>query len=195
MAFGNNLKQADVQPFPNNYCGGFAMSAVMSDFLNQDTDPIAVYNEIQNFQERVSQTLQSLIQEKQLNRTNISLPSSLVFYAQVKGFVAKLKYSRLLQFPVDAIAAEINLCGAETVEYVESEYILHQFSDMEVKYYLVLVNNCHWIAVKQITLEDSLFVYDPATGENKQFDNVQSMLQDWARFYENAGAVIITLHR
>lgn len=193
MAFGKNLSQSKEETNPNNYCGGFAMYAILADLFGDG--PKGVYDEIQEFQKEIPESLAALIEQmKPFGKgTNICLPSSLVKMARKAGFTTNLIYSELLQFSANAIEAEANRCGAETVEQVRSEDNLKHFSDSRTKYYLVLVNNCHWIAVKRKTKGDGFSVYDPETGGNKKFDKVQAMLLDWAASYKNAGALIITL--
>lgn len=57
MCYGNKLNQNRpkhcITPFPtpNNFCGGFALNAVLVD-LGSDTYPIEVYMRIQDYQNK-----------------------------------------------------------------------------------------------------------------------------------------------
>ena len=57
MCFGNKLSQKRPEhcitpfPTPNNFCGGFALNAVLVD-LGSDTYPIEVYMRIQDYQNK-----------------------------------------------------------------------------------------------------------------------------------------------
>lgn len=198
MAFGKNLCQNDEKytPRPNNYCGGFAMSAILAD-LNDGIDPIEVYDEIQEIQKDVkSGPLYGIIEQmKELgNGTNICLPSSMVKMAQEAGFKVDLKYSGELGFNDAEIKADLGRCGMGGKDKESKETVIGCFSDKDIKYYLVLVNNCHWIAVKRKTKGDGFSVYDPGSGANNKFATYQGMILDWKESkYSGIGALIITL--
>ena len=54
MAFGNSLSQNKPEnckyPNPNNFCGGFALNAVLADISPKFDNPMAIYCKIQEYQ-------------------------------------------------------------------------------------------------------------------------------------------------
>lgn len=198
MAFGNGLCQAGVIPADNNYCGGYAMCAVLSDLKKSiDINPISVYNEILGVQRQQlnNQNLQDLIEMTKLNGTDIVLPSSLVLFAHSKHLAVELMYAKDLGFSSEIIQAERQRCTGEKVkEFGSKNDVMQCFSDESVKYSLVLVgNHNHWVAVKRKSSKEKGFaVYDPATGERTNV--VEGELKEYLRqMDEFAGELVITL--
>jgi hypothetical protein len=197
MAFGNGLCQAEVIPADNNYCGGYAMCAVLSDLKKGiDFNPISVYNEILGVQRQQlnNQNLQDLIEMTKRNDTDIILPSSLVLFAHSKRLEVELLYAKDLGFSSEIIQAERQRCtGMVTVRDCKDD-VMQCFSDDSVKYGLVLVgNHNHWVAVKRKSSKEKGFaVYDPATGERANV--MEGDLKEYLRqMDELAGELVITL--
>ena len=197
MAFGKKLCQSKELPNPNNYCGGFAMCAVLNDIAKSDgIKPMDIYKAIQEFQAEVSIPLLTLIEAKKEmgGGTAICLPSSLVLFAQKEGLDVKLRYSKQIGFDEKIITAEIQRCPGRTEGFENAEAVKHCFLDTDVKYYLVLVSNYnHWIAVKRKPESKGFSVYDPGTGENMKFGTVAELTSYLSETYSRVGDLIITI--
>lgn len=196
MAFGKNLNQNDENPSVNNYCGGYAMAAILND--RDDTDqwsPKAVYDSLLRQQTEVDEPLQNMLQTKKLNGTDIVLPSSLVLFAYANGFAVELLYAKSLPFPSVIIQAEKQRCPEGTVkELGNKEDVMRCFSDESVRYGLVLVSNHnHWVAVKRKSDNTRFSVYNPATGVCNKVNDGSELVEYLGSIDSDAGDLIITL--
>ena len=197
MDFGKNLKQSDAVPSDNNYCGGYAMAAILND--RDDTDqwnPKAVYDSLLKQQTEVDVPLQNMLQTKKLNGTDIVLPSSLMLFAYANGFAVELLYAKSLPFLPVIIQAEKQRCQSKgTVKELGSKAtVLQYFSDESIKYSLVLISNHnHWVAVKRKSDNNHFSVYNPATGVCNNVNDGSELVEYLGSIDSAAGDLIITL--
>ncbi len=56
MCFGNGQKQGDCSPKHNNYCGGFALDAVLTDGKPEYANPKVTYDKIMDKQKKSNLT-------------------------------------------------------------------------------------------------------------------------------------------
>lgn len=100
MAFGKNKKQNEEAIHPNNYCGGFAMCAILNDMAGSESNaPMDIYNEIQTqHQQQLPASLARLVENMGAagNNTSICLPSSLVLLLSQKDWLPKSSIPRIL---------------------------------------------------------------------------------------------------
>ena len=198
MAFGKNKKQNEEAIHPNNYCGGFAMCAILNDMAGSESNaPMDIYNEIQTqHQQQLPASLARLVENMGAagNNTSICLPSSLVLFAQSKGLVAEIKYSENINFTYDEIEAEKMRCSV-TEGLADEKAVLDCFCSKDVAYVLMLVNSCHWIAVKRKSLNKGFSVYDPGTGNSEKCVDKTALIEFLKREYRNVGELIILLNQ
>lgn len=174
MCFGKNKCQNNPEhcryPSPNNFCGGFALNAVLSDLdeLEGIDDPMKVYCQIQEYQKRnVREGIcYDFLHTRITNGTFMSLPSGIcdVFdgYDTGKSIVVYYTWAFATQELLSAlIDEEKDRIGAERVLSVEDITKVP-----ESAYTLVLVNGNHWITVKK--MKDGFVCYDPGDGEQKE---------------------------
>lgn len=126
MAFGKNLCQTGATPAENNYCGGYVMSAVLSD-LKKETDPMSVYKEMLDSQKIVSPSLQGFIDSTKRDGTDICLPSSLASYARGKGLAAGIGFAKQPSFPGEVTEEETQRCPEMVKQYDSAEQMLDNF--------------------------------------------------------------------
>lgn len=191
MAFGKNLCQTGATPAENNYCGGYVMSAVLSD-LKKETDPMSVYKEMLDSQKTVGPSLQGFIDSTKRNGTDICLPSSLASYARGKGLAAGIGFAKQPSFPGEVTEEETQRCPEMVKQYDSAEQMLDNFAGSDLPYCLVLVKGCHWIAVKRKSEDKGFAVYDPATGQRQNVAEGQ-LKEHLRRMDKHAGEVVITL--
>lgn len=169
MPFGNKKSQGS----GNNFCGGFALCAVLSDLSgDQNMDPIEIYNQIQGCQSGVPKELGDLIKAMSGDSgTNISLPSSLVRCAQLSRLEAIIYYKknwRIMNCAPEMMPRFIyleNIHSRSNAKEVESDEKLFGVFNSDIPYFLVLVNNdTHWIAVKREPDRQHFTIYDPGIG-------------------------------
>lgn len=198
MAFGKEQNQNNEAISPNNYCGGFAMCAVLNDISDSgEKAPMDIYNEIQEqHQQELPTPLTDVINKMRAygNDTSICLPSSLVLFAETKGLVAELAYSEQLHFEPAVINAEIARCPEVIKKFADDNAVLDYFSGKDVAYCLVLVNSCHWIAMKRKSDNKRFSVYDPGTGGKTELEGKDELIAYLKEEYSNAGELIIMLN-
>lgn len=94
--FNYDLDQEEDDLAVNNFCGGYALGAVVNSIQNMPLNqplPLDVYNRIQQNQNRIGAYCQSLLLYTMVNGTAISLPSSIAITAQnYYGFAASVIY-------------------------------------------------------------------------------------------------------
>lgn len=189
MCFGKKLSQDEpgdcMSPFPtpNNFCGGFALNAVLVD-LGRGTCPIEVYIRIQDYQntEIIKKNPKSAasiyLQNNESSGTRMSLPSGIC--AAFKNYVtdrtvtvcyssnfAEGPFKNLIGEEISRITGEVGM---------EIQVLDGLYPETIRKYVLVLVDNKHWIAVKKE--KDSFTCYDPATGEAKPGNSMIAAIQE-----------------
>lgn len=183
MPFGNKKSQGS----GNNFCGGFALCAVLSDLSgNQNMNPIDIYNRIQECQADVPEELEVLIgRMRGDSETNISLPSSLVRCAQLSSLEAIIYYKknwRIMNCAPEMMLRFIyleNIHSRSNAKEVESDEKLFGVFNSGIPYFLVLVSNDkHWIAVKREPNGQQFTIYDPGDGnaETVGTNEIQSHL-------------------
>lgn len=179
MAFGNGYCQYETgYPAGNNYCGGFALCAILNDINSEKgvplLKPLAVYNEVQEKQKGLEGYLKDIIeQRKNDSGTDICLPSSLARCAaenyRVKNPV--ILYSKGWSMPVEVIQASRKEYMNTVI--VGSDDWKSKINDKAFKYFLFLVqDDNHWIAVKHKD-DGNFLVYDPADGNEVEKDKAE----------------------
>lgn len=172
MCFGNNEKQSNYSPRGNNYCGGFALDAVLTDVNSIDPDPIGTYEKIQEVQNdnmmENSKSQQFIEASKESGKgTVMLLPSSIAREAENRDLKAKVYYAPSVKLSFKGIMDE-ELDKLENMA-MEIEMNEDDFWDEVNKkaadsiYFIVLVDKSHWVAVKKID-ENNFICYDPADG-------------------------------
>ena len=179
MAFGNNnCQNGPDYPAGNNYCGGFALCAILNDINSEKgvplLKPLDIYNQVQEKQKGLEDPLAGLIKEKSKgSKTNICLPSSLARCAekdyQVKNPV--ILYSKGWDMHIDIIQASCR--EYMNTDIVGSDDWKSRINDEAFKYFLFLVqDDNHWIAVKHKD-DGNFLVYDPADGNEVEKDKAE----------------------
>lgn len=178
MAFGNNnCQNRPDYPAGNNYCGGFALCAILNDINSEKgvplLEPLAVYNQVQEKQKGLEGYLKDIIgQRKNDSGTDICLPSSLARCA-VEDYHVKnpiLLYSSEWSMPVEVIQA-----SGKEYPYMDIVGIDDWQSRInnDYKHFLFLVqDDNHWIAVKRKD-DGNFLVYDPADGNEVEKDKAE----------------------
>lgn len=168
MCFGNNKRQGDCRPQKNNYCGGFALDAVLTDGNSKDSNPIGTYENIQKVQDEKmindSESEQFIKFSKiQGNGTVMLLPSSIAIEAASKDLEAMVYYDSSVNSSFELIIADELAKLKEKVTKIEEDNFWNEVNLKAADYFIVLVGLCHWVAVKKI--DDNKFVcYDPDNG-------------------------------
>ena len=186
MCFGKKLSQSRsdhcTYPFPNNFCGGFALNAVLVD-LKIDTSPMCVYTRIQEYQKHIlydtpSKTFRYLI-SSQTNGTFMSLPSGICSAFNSYRTGKKVTVCYTTNFGTDqtfrALIEEES--GRITALGIHVEVFDGDLPTIDQSYVLVLVNDFHWIAVKRIEEGKNFICYDPATGNAETGDSMITAMQ------------------
>ena len=188
MAFNYILAQTAYHPYPNNYCGGFALDAILYDLNGHNPQPIETYNGIQASQNGLAANSQALINKPELiaGDTYISLPSSIAIYASQSNmhvnvcvFVNNVLVNAIPDFG-DVLPEEKIRIQNNNILYTEfnGSHTLQDVLDQNelYSYYIVLVNEGgHWVAVKK---ENGRYcMYDPADGSETSFDANGNILQ------------------
>ena len=63
-------------------------------------------------------------------------------------------------------------------------------SKIDWSYILVLVEGCHWIAVKRIEEGEKFICYDPGKGKNSEGDTMEKAIENLEEEYEISGLYI-----
>ncbi len=196
MSFGNGKSQsnpADCQfAGVNNFCGGFAADAILSDIAPNTGNPMGTYQRIQAFQQEhilesdSSPYSRTFIFDKLTSGTAMSLPSAICHVLsnsgqsqiQPYGVFCTESFFKSGFFPVlkeEVVRIQTLLKGwvlpSETSCFTDINALFRSIetglSD-KISYLLVLVKSSHWVAVKGL---NSKFVcYDPG----KEANNVLS---------------------
>jgi hypothetical protein len=166
VMFNYNLNQNNANPNPNNFCGGYALAAILNNRNNMVLNtPAPMYNSIQNNQNGIGFHSQALINNTQINGTNICLPSSIAITAIQVNLIPRVVYGNV-PFPPAIIQEELNRMqfhGIQTV--INASGLNNLLLNIQERYFIVLVNNgAHWIAVER-TLNNGFDIYDPGTGQ------------------------------
>ena len=207
MCFGNKLSQKRPEhcitpfPTPNNFCGGFALNAVLVD-LGSGTRPIEVYMRIQDYQNKEiikpypNSSASIYLLGNKLSGTLMSLPSGIcaAFKDYVTDRTVTVCYSSNFKsdFFKDLIPEEIKRItdkrlGMKTQALDDSLDDLYPETTWE--YILVLVNNKHWIAVKHVK-KDEFVCYDPDGGKDSDGSTMGEAIKNLRKEYVISGLYI-----
>lgn len=186
MCFGKKLSQDEpgdcMSPFPtpNNFCGGFALNAVLTEISPELINPMAVYYKIQEYQNTKvlpgCKTYDFLHNPAYIqNGTLMSLPSGIcaAFRSYPTGKTVTVYYTEAFK----SIPQFSGLIEEERGRIAESGTVNPDCDLPETgwNYVLILVHGRHWIAVKHIE-EEKFTCYDPASGEAKTGNNIKNAL-------------------
>lgn len=184
MCFGKKLNQHDEIPSDNNYCGGFALDAVLTDLkIRSDVKPLATYKKIQTVQkEKLDLRPMSIsaffVGNTILNDTAMSLPSSIALVASREGLCVTVYINEELlkkelqknteSFVETFIAEEKKQLGDHGIIIQDPKGykdLATAAVNSTASHFIVLVNDAqHWVAVKK-EVNGSYTCYDPGTGE------------------------------
>lgn len=202
MCFGNKLNQNRpkhcITPFPtpNNFCGGFALNAVLVD-LGSGTCPIEVYMRIQDYQNKEiiepypESEASKYLHDNKSSGTLMSLPSGIcaAFKDYVTDRTVTVCYgSNFESGPLkNLISEEISRITDKRLDM--KTQALYDLSETTWDYILVLVNNKHWIAVKHVK-EDKFVCYDPDEGKDSDGSTMGEAIKNLRKEYVISGLYI-----
>lgn len=202
MCFGNKLNQNRPEhcitpfPTPNNFCGGFALNAVLVD-LGSGTCPIEVYMRIQDYQNKeiIEKNPESAASKYLLGNkssgTLMSLPSGIcaAFKDYVTDRTVTVCYnSNFESGPLkNLISEEISRITDKRLDM--KTQVLDDLSETTWKYILVLVDNKHWIAVKHVK-GDKFVCYDPDEGKDSDGSTMGKAIENLRKKYVISGLYI-----
>ena len=202
MCFGNKLNQNRpkhcITPFPtpNNFCGGFALNAVLVD-LGSGTCPIEVYMRIQDYQNKEiiepypESEASKYLQDNKSSGTLMSLPSGIcaAFKDYVTDRTVTVCYnSNFERGPFEnLISEEISRITDKRLDM--KTQVLDDLSETTWKYILVLVDNKHWIAVKHVN-KDKFVCYDPDEGKDSDGSTMGKAIENLRKKYVISGLYI-----
>ena len=201
MCFGNKLNQNRpkhcITPFPtpNNFCGGFALNAVLVD-LGSGTCPIEVYMRIQDYQNKEiiepypESEASKYLQDNKSSGTLMSLPSGIcaAFKDYVTDRTVTVCYgSNFESGPLkNLISEEISRITDKRLG-MKTQALDDLYPDWED--ILVLVNNKHWIAVKHVK-KDKFVCYDPDGGKDSDGSTMGEAIGNLRKEYKISGLYI-----
>lgn len=207
MCFGNKLNQNRPEhcitpfPTPNNFCGGFALNAVLVD-LGSGTCPIEVYMRIQDYQNKEiikpypNSSASIYLLGNKSSGTLMSLPSGIcaAFKDYVTDRTVTVCYNSNFERGLlkNLISEEISRItdkrlGMKTQALDDSLDDLYPETTWE--YILVLVNNKHWIAVKHVK-KDKFVCYDPDGGKDSDGSTIGKAIENLRKGYVISGLYI-----
>ena len=202
MCFGNKLNQNRPEhcitpfPTPNNFCGGFALNAVLVD-LGSGTCPIEVYMRIQDYQNKEiiepypESEASKYLHDNKSSGTLMSLPSGIcaAFKDYVTDRTVTVCYgSNFESGPLkNLISEEISRITDKRLDM--KTQALYDLSETTWDYILVLVNNKHWIAVKHVK-EDKFVCYDPDEGKDSDGSTMGEAIKNLRKEYVISGLYI-----
>ncbi len=182
MPFGNKNdqnKSAYTWTFPNNFCGGFAVHAVLEDkFPNLGKTPLDIYRGIQAAQQIDHETspnsanmLLGTLQSGQ--GTAMSLPSSMcnvLARYELTVFVGYTATFRGSQFPPGMFEEEVKKIDTlgSSLPILKGEYDSLPLLEAGIgtySYHIVLANGgTHWVAIKKMPGQQ-YELYNPGGGK------------------------------
>lgn len=203
MCFGNKLSQKRPEhcitpfPTPNNFCGGFALNAVLVD-LGSGTCPIEVYMRIQDYQNKEiikknpKSAASKYLQDNKSSGTLMSLPSGIcaAFKDYVTDRTVTVCYNSIFKsdFSEDLMAEEISRITGERLG-MKTQALDALYHEITWDYILVLVNNKHWIAVKHVK-KDEFVCYDPDGGKDSDGSTIGKAIENLRKGYVISGLYI-----
>lgn len=201
MCFGNKLNQNRPEhcitpfPTPNNFCGGFALNAVLVD-LGSGTRPIEVYMRIQDYQNKEiikknpKSEASKYLQDNKLSGTLMSLPSGIcaAFKDYVTDRTVTVCYNTNFERgPFENLISEEISRITDKRLGMKTQALDDLYPDWE--YILVLVNNKHWIAVKHVK-KDKFVCYDPDGGKDSDGSTMGEAIGNLRKEYKISGLYI-----
>ena len=201
MAFGNSLSQNKPEnckyPNPNNFCGGFALNAVLADISPKFDNPMAIYCKIQEYQTyHVAGNGYRFLHDTRfiVNGTLMSLPSGIcaAFNSYQTDKKITVYYTTIFEHtPIfeDLIREEHRRIKALGIT-VNPDIDL---PETDWTYVLILVHGCHWIAVKRIEEGKKFTCYDPANGNAKTGDSMTAAIQEFGYTPESIDGLYICI--
>lgn len=196
MCFGNNENQRNYLPQFNNYCGGFALDAVLTDLGMPTSGPQDTYDQILDKQTGKmcpDSNSAKFILEKEINNTLMLLPSSIAMEAGNRGLETKVQYAPSVKSCFgDIMDEEVTKLGNIAMEMNEDDFWDEvNLNAADSIYFIVLVSGCHWVAVKKID-ENNFICYDPADGAcTKEMSNIPEVIESAG--YNNIDSLVIVL--
>ena len=203
MCFGNKLNQNRPEhcitpfPTPNNFCGGFALNAVLVD-LGSGTRPIEVYMRIQDYQNKEiikpypNSSASIYLLGNKSSGTLMSLPSGIcaAFKDYVTDRTVTVCYNSNFERGLlkNLISEEISRITDKRLG-MKTQALVALYPKITWKYILVLVNNKHWIAVKHVK-GDKFVCYDPDGGKDSDGSTMGEAIENLRKKYEISGLYI-----
>ncbi len=194
MPFGNGNNQNNTQytwDSPNNFCGGFAVHAVLEDKnMHEGKTPLDIYRKIQkeqkiDYKESPYSAAMLLATLPSGKGTAMSLPSSMckvlrkhnlsVFVGYTNAFSTNPYFSGMLNEEVPIIE-NIGDCGFPIPQtgFTSFEELLDVIRTYP--YHIVLANGgTHWVAIKK-TPPVKYELYNPGDGKTDEFKSLQSAI-------------------
>lgn len=203
MCFGNKLNQNRpkhcITPFPtpNNFCGGFALNAVLVD-LGSGTCPIEVYMRIQDYQNKEiiepypESEASKYLQDNKSSGTLMSLPSGIcaAFKDYVTDRTVTVCYSsNFKRGPFENLISEEISRITDKRLGMKTQALDGLYLETTRKYILVLVDNKHWIAVKHVK-KDKFVCYDPDGGKDSDGSTMGEAIKNLRKEYVISGLYI-----
>ena len=183
MCFGKGLSQNESEnckyPNPNNFCGGFALNAVLAEIISEFNNPMTVYCKIQEYQTyNVAGNGYRFLHDTRfiVNGTLMSLPSGICAAFNWVQTDKKITVYYTTNFGHNPFFE--NLIGEERGRIEALGITVNPDSNLPKEgwtHVLILVQGCHWIAVKKE--KDSFTCYDPANGKEEKGNSVDVALQ------------------
>ncbi len=183
MAFGKEK----TQPQNTNHCGGYALWAILVDsgkVLEEKVAPEEIHDAVQKLQKRGGEVATKC------------LPSSLMKEAKIRGFEVSLHYHEGLAFAPEVMEDVEMRCEGKVNLCTSKEEVLKVFGDDDQQYYLVLVNDCRWIATKRKKKEENankFSVYDSVGGSHFELLQEDACAGEFPDKYDNVGSLVIAL--
>ena len=183
MCFGNRLLQTNETPKNNNYCGGFAVAAVLNDNSGMIRNPKIIYDQIQDVQNQSlegSSVSSKFIEGNIIEGTSITLPSSIVKYLKNEDRNVMVYYT------LDIIELFTTRFFEEELEKLKNIGIQVNMIDKvdeyvrlltDSSYHIILVNGIHWMAIK-IKDDKNYEYYDPAIGAFPKADGISNVFKN-----------------
>ena len=203
MCFGNKLNQNRpehcITTFrtPNNFCGGFALNAVLVD-LGSGTRPIEVYMRIQDYQNKEiikpypNSSASIYLLGNKSSGTLMSLPSGIcaAFKDYVTDRTVTVCYNSNFERGLlkNLISEEISRITDKRLG-MKTQALDKLYPETTWKYILVLVNNKHWIAVKHVK-KDKFVCYDPDGGKDSDGSTMGKAIENLRKEYVISGLYI-----
>ena len=173
------------------------MNAVLAEIIPEFNNPMTVYCKIQEYQNTDvllgCKTYDFLHNPTYIkNGTLMSLPSGIcaAFKNYVTDRTVTVCYNSNLKniFGVDIITEESGrITGERLGMKIQEEETL---SPGDWSYILVLVQGCHWIAVKCIEEGKKFICYDPDEGKDSEGDTMEKAIENLRKEYEISGLYI-----